>query len=477
MFQSAAACVTPNCPDGGGNCVSSNNSSLSAKVEAHASFSGVGGSAQMAMGLNSQNSSGCPPTLRTTQETTNINKNLMSVDNSTLIMNKSSLTSISESINQMVVNSITKTSSSASQNVALSQTMNIFIKGARSAKVTGNKQVITLDLSNSCNMSLSSFDNIRTDLATSVLNQFASATNTDATSSAEAAIQNSIATANAAATKATDTKKIDQQQEAEIPIAAPAALFPPNTGANINSTQKTLNSVENSTIISQPYTQVNDINRTIQSSVLNSVTQNFTRETVTQLMQAVTASQTMNIRIEDISGDVDVSDNSQLINMSIRQTLSQTMNIGTAIANSVKSTLGTSTDDSLIIKKRASAIAKQTTDMRTSNSSSITSDTSWDYSQSFKQLPVPYDSLGALAGVVLCCIVCCSSCIMSAFIGQSMPAGDSGVSSEEASSSEASPEASAEASTEASTASTASPEATPEASPEASSSDSSKSSD
>ena len=458
MFQAAEKCVTPNCPDGGGNCVSSNNSSFAAKVQARAGLSGVDASAQMNMGLNSQNASGCPPTIKTTQETTNIAKNLMSIDNSTLIMNKSSLTSISESINQMVVNSITKTSSSASQNVSLQQTMNIFIKGAKSAKVTGNKQVITLDLSNSCNMTLSSFDDIRSDLATSVLNQFASASNTDALTEAEASIQTSIATANSAATKATDVKKIDQQQEAEIPVAAPATLFPPNTGANINSTQKTLNSAENTTIIASPYTQVNDINRTIQSSVLNSVTQNFTRETVTQLMQAVTASQTMNIRIEDIAGDVEVSNNEQLINMSLRQTLSQTMNIGTAIANSVKTTLGVSTDDAVIIKKRTSALAKQTTEMRTTNSSDITSDTSWDYSQSFKQLPVPYDNFGACIGSVLCIILCCISCCASAFIPLAIPSDTGTETSTESTEASASPETSPEAST--------STEASPEASPE-----------
>jgi hypothetical protein len=434
----------PNCPGGGGSNLNQ-ASRADSTVVVVIPFGGGGANSSSS---NAQSASNCPPVYISNNTNTNINKTLMNVDNSIIVMNKSSLTSISESVNQMVTNSVTSTTTSASQTVNVQQQININVNGVKgNVYITDISQTATFDLSNSVSMDMTAIDNVRTDLANQVLQQFASSSNTEAMSVAQASMDNEMQLSTQAALTERNQNSIDQVQTSSIPLASPMTLLPVNTAANVNSTQTNLTDITNTTNISNPYTSSTDISRTIQTSVLNSVTQNFTHETVTQLMQAISLSQQMNISVSNVGGDVKIANLSQQANMQLRQTLAAQMDIGTAITNGLTSSLGITTDDRASLKKSDSASLKTASKVRSSSSFSNDVSNAFSYTQSVTSGLPSGGSSGSSTSSFSSCICSFICCVVAPMLGAMLPSP--GGSSSESASEEASTDSAEPASAEA----------------------------
>jgi hypothetical protein len=451
------------CPGGGGNCVNtisaasnatSSQFATAAHLSASASFQGssdIGGSAQGGWGaasaeahsrqqasgqmsmdsgisasgsasaqsssLNGQNASSCPNNINQTQISTNISKTLMSTDNSTFITNKSALTSISSAVNQMVVNSITTTTSSSSQNVQISQTMVINVNNVKGdVDISEVSQEVSVNCQNTVQMDLTAIDNVRTDLANEVLNQFANTTNVDSINAANTSIKNEMASNQAATSSLKQATAVKQTQATQVPMAAPPPIIPPVPGANVTTNQQTTNDSSSTTIITAPYTQTNDVSRTIQNSVINAVTQNFTHETVTQLIQSINIAQTMGINISNVGGNVRINNISQKANVVLLSALGQHMDIGTAITASVASSLGTKTDDVATIQKSSSVTLADSSNLRSGTSSDNKTDSTFSYDQALSQSLCQGIFPESLGGSGACSAICLSLLCLPIFV-------------------------------------------------------------
>jgi hypothetical protein len=81
--------------------------------------------------------------------------------------------------------------------------------------------------------------------------------------------------------------------------------------------------------ISAPFLSKVDIDKTLVSIVNNSITQNFTKNTVNILAQTVIGEQTLTIDVSDVGGNCTIENIEQDFNITLRQTLSSQLNIGT----------------------------------------------------------------------------------------------------------------------------------------------------
>jgi len=462
------------CPGGGGECKNTNDQvfnsigsqmSVSAGVSAgpvSAASQASASSLAVNTGNNPQNTSSCPVNINQKQSTVNISKSLMSVDNSVMIMNNSSLSSTSSAVNNMTVNSITTTSSSSTQNATVSQSMVINISGVKGdVNITGISQENTIVATNSIQMDLSAIDNVRTDLANEILQQFGSMSNTDAMDKMNSAISKDLSASNDAGNKIKADAKIDQKQTAQIPAPPPHQITPPQVGANVTTEQSQVNDSTASTILSSPYTSSNNIHRSIQSSILNAVTQNFTHETVTQLVTCINVSQSLGINIKNVGGNVNLKDIKQSNSIVMNSTLSQHMDIGTAITNSVAASLGASTDDQQVVKKSTSSTLADTSTARGSAVSTTDTESAFEYKQELTQSMIPSSGSSggsgssSISSVVLCIIFMVGPMLLSK-LPTSLASADSDYSSQNESSSPSSTESTDSTDSTASTASTAS---------------------
>lgn len=442
MAAVAGQAPPPNCPGGGGSSINQMNNSFSAETHASAGLDGVKAGASMKGESNAKSGQTCPTVNDSSIIQKNNTKNLTSIDNSVMIMNKNNLTSMSESVNQMIVNSITNTSSSSSQNVNVAQSINIKVSGVKGNVIISDiAQTATIDLSNSINMELSAVNNVRTDLATQVLQQFESSTNADQMSQASSEISKSIENQTAQSVK--EKNNLEQSQVASsehLPASQPVELTPPDPKSNIKQRQEVENNLESSVFHSSPFSLTNDVSRTISNSIKNSVTQNFTHNTVTQLMQAINISQSMNIDVSSVGGDVVIKNLSQMANIQLRQVLSGKMDIGTAIVSTIKDSTGIKTDDEIAIKKTDITKVVDTLGLR--NDNSFSSDVTTDVKNSQSITTGGMGGLGELLGALACCCIlccCCSICICVApMLGGMIPApaseGTTEVSSEQSTS-------------------------------------------
>lgn len=405
--MSARATESPNCPGGGGSNVSSASSVTAVVVTI------VGGGGYNS--ADSKNSSSCPTNTENEIIQKNKTTNLTTIDNSVMMMNRSSLTSMSSSVNQMIVNSITNTTTSSSQSVNITQNMNISVTGGGGTLVIDNlKQVATIDLSNSVSTDLSAVNNVRTDLANQILQEFKSGTQADLMSQASTEIETQIENQTAQSVIQKNLiKSTDKQESAILPLATAAEPTIPNMNSNIKTKQLIENDLLTATTIGAPFSITNDIERTISTSISNSVTQNFTHNTVTQLMQAINLNQNMNIRVEDIAGNIVISNISQVANVQLRQVLSQKMDIGTAIVNGIQNGAGIVTDDNIAIKK--SDINSIVNKNGVRNSSSFKSDQAQDItvdrtiSTGGGSMPSSQSSGSSFSSIFssIFCIICC----------------------------------------------------------------------
>jgi hypothetical protein len=439
----------PACPGGGGTSTTSLHTGGS--FNASVGWSG----AQVSGEVHADADAGihCPTNDISTIIVKNKSNNLTQIDNSVMMMNKSNLSSMSESVNQMVVNSITSTTTSSSQSVNINQQINIQVNGVKGNVTIDNmNQVATIDLSNSVNMEMNAIDNVRTDLANQVLEQFSNNTNADQMSQASANISNQIENQTAQAVTAKDSMDVDQSvSSATVPASQPTNVTPPDPKSNINSAQDIENSISSTLIHNSPFSLTNDITQSIANSVKNSVTQNFSHNTVTQLMQAINLNQSMNIDVQSVGGNVVISNLSQMANVQLRQVMSANMNIGSAIVNGVADGVGIKTDASTAVSKTDLTTAASTTGLRNSNSytADLTSDTK--LSQKMVTTSSLDMGLGSMGMIIALCLCCCCSVVLLPMLGGGLPSG--GGDEEESSSDDSSSSSSSASSSSASSAS------------------------
>jgi hypothetical protein len=443
--------TAPQCPGGGGSTLATN--SFSASAGAKAGWGGAEVSAQVSN--NSTSGMTCPTNTENTTIQTNKAQNLTTIDNSVMIMNKNSLESISTSVNQMIVNSITNTTSSSSQNVNIQQKLNLKISGVKGNVTVDNiNQTATIDLSNAINSDMSVINNVRTDLSNGIIQQFQNSTQAEQMSQASTDVENEIENMTASSVKQKNEINQEQTQQSDIPIAAPPPLQAPNNNSNIKNRSETSNDLTTSLVVGSPFNLTNSVERTIRTNIENSVTQNFTQNTVTQLMQAINLSQEMNIDLSSIAGNVVVSNLSQVANVQLRQVLSQKMDIGTAIVNQIKNDTGIKTDDEVAVKKTDIASMKNANGLRNSNTFSSDQDQSVSQKTSVTS---GYGSMGSMGSIVMSCVCCIILCVAAPMLGGMMPAPAEEETSEASTSSDEPP--SEAAASEASTEAPASPDA------------------
>ena len=409
----ASGCTSnvPQAPLVGPGCHSHNESNASTTSAAAAvPFVGVAGSHSDA---NASSDVTCNPTFNNTQISTNKATNTTTIDNSVTLMTKNSINSISENTNQMVVNSITNTTSNTSQSVTISQVMNIKVTGcAGNLEISNVSQNAAVDLTQIATMTMTAIDSIRTDLASSVLDQFSASSSAKNNQTMNADLTTALASQQSASLQQTASANINQTKiDSAIPTSPPVQVVPANLDANTNLVQVTSNDVTNAVHLSAPYSSSVDYEKTLKSVINNAVTQNFTKDTVNILSQTVIGNQTMNIDVSDIGGDCVIKNISQNFNIMLRQSLSAQLNIGTAITNAVTSAMGTKTDDTVANENVQSATATTKNDLRSEQTSSQVAVSSETYTQTFANFG-GLGSSGSSGSSCICCIICII-CILS----------------------------------------------------------------
>jgi hypothetical protein len=365
---------------------------------------------------NSKNTAQCAPDYINNQTTLVKHNRSTAVDKNTILINKNTIKAMSESVNQMVVNSITSTKSTASQNVTTNQSIKIKVSDvAKDVTIKNTGASATIDLTNIANMSFTAFDNVRTDLANDVLQQFKSNVNQESMATMQVDMETSIANQNDAAIKTKREMKVEQEQKTQLPAANPTEIVPINNDANVNINQVASTDITDSSYLSANYTNELSTDRIMETHVMNAVTQNFTKESLTQLSQIINSNQSIEIDVEGVGGNVTIEDTFLNLNIVLRQTLTSNMNVGTAVINAVSNTLGAQTDDSVITKNTESLGLTNKTDTRNGNTSKGDMESKFDYKQTISQ-DFGLGSCGSCASSCICCIICIV-CILSSGLG------------------------------------------------------------
>jgi len=421
-------------PPGCSRTANDNTSSSLAGVETQGLF-GTGATAGLKTSSRNQSDQVmCNPDYKNSQINSTKNNRSSSVNNDTLIMSKNSLKSISESTNQMIVNSISSMKSNSSQTVEVLQNIKLKITGvAGDVTVKGIKNESNIEMVNLAEISLDAFDNIKTDLATSVLNSFKNNTNVESMNTLSANLETSAANQTDATLKLRNDSKVDKEQKTQFPAAAPNTVHPPNTSANVNIQQE--NYMENNEINNVSNRVVNDISteRIMETHINNSVTQNFTKESISQLSQYLKQNQNIEITIEDVGGNVSVTDISNATNIVLRQTLQNKMNVGNAIVNSVVNTMGLETDDGVASKSIQDAGLTSKTDLRNGITSKADLESTASYSEKVTQ-DLGFGCGSSGSSLIFFCIPCiiCIVCVLSVGAGGlTATAAASGIASSE----------------------------------------------
>jgi hypothetical protein len=403
--------------------IESNQSSTSAS--AGIGFISASGSTSS---RNDKNTAACAPNYENEQvNTTNYDKST-TINKNVMLMTRNSLKSISESSNQMITNSLMSSKSSANQNVTLNQTINIKVKDvAGDVLIDDIGNSANIDLTNIANISFSGFDDVKTDLATSVLQQFKTNTNQESMDTMSADIQTTIANQNNAAMSSQLSNNVEQTKSTQVPSADPTAIVPTNDQANVRIKQHTTNNIKDAQTLNGNYTNEINTEKIMESHINNSVTQNFTKESLNQLSQIINQNQSLNIDVEGVGGNVIIRNIKNTANVVLRQTMTSNIDFGTAIVNSVQNSLGIITDDSLTSKNVTSLGLLSKTDLRNGNTSEADFKSDMKYKQTITQ-DFGMGSFGSSfssCSICICCIICILSCGLGAGSGMIPSAPDS----------------------------------------------------
>jgi hypothetical protein len=231
----------------------------------------------------------------------------------------------------------------------------------------------------------------------------------------QADLETSIANQNDAAIKTKNETKVDQQQTTQIPHANPTAIIPHNTSANVHINQVTSNDITDSSHLSANYTNDISTDRTMETHITNAVTQNFTKESLSQLSQIVNSNQDIGIDVEGVGGSVTIRNIENSSNIILRQTMTSSMNVGNAVVQTLANTMALETDDAATTKNTEALGLTSKTDLRTGNAASGDMTTSLDYKQIISQ-DFGMGSCGSSASSCISCIICIV-CILSCGLG------------------------------------------------------------
>ena len=411
----AYALPSPPSPGPGCTATNTNNTACSAASAAVITPFGGGSGGGVSSSSNQQAQAVCAPNFDSTQINSNYTINSTTIDQGVILMTKNSLKSIAEATNQMIVNSITNTTSSSSQNVTIIQSMKINVNCKGDGALSGVSQEANAQGFQISTMTMTQIDQVRSDLATSVLGQFKANIDDQNKQTIDADLKSAMAAQNDSALT-TDTKsKIEQTKTTQVPSADPAPLMSQNLNANTTLNQSNIQSAENAVNIAMPYTSSVEFDKTLQTAINNSVTQNFTKDTMNILVQTVYVSQDMDINFNG-GGDCVLSDFNQKANILLRQMMSSKMDIGTAIVNSIQNQLGIGTDDSVANKNVQDATATTANDLRSGNASKSDMKSAQEYIQKITQYMDLTGSSGSSLSSCICCI-CCIISILSCGLG------------------------------------------------------------
>jgi len=408
---------SPPSPGPGCTAVNTNNTSCSAaSAVVVAPFVGVSAGG-VTSSANQAASAKCNPDYTVTQVNDNTLRNETTIDQGVTMMTKSTLQSISSATNQMIVNSITNTSSSATQSATITQSLAISLENCGgNAVIRDVSQTANINMEQISSMTLTAIDNVRTDLASSVLNQFNSNISDASKQTLSADMTSAVAAQNMSSYKADVQSTVSQEKKTQLPAADPIAPPSENLAANTNITQKNKTDVANVLKISAPFSSSITAEKVLQSSINNAVTQNFTKNTVNVLAQTLSLNQTLSIEAVNIGGDCTVENISQLANVAMRQTMTSKMDIGTAIVNSVQNSMGIKTDDSFVKDNLQDTKAITKNDLRSGNASISDMKSDQTVTQKMEQYMDGLGSSGSSASSCICCIICLV-CILSCGLG------------------------------------------------------------
>ena len=400
-------------PPGCSRTASDNTSDTFAGVKATGLF---GTSASAGFGTSSRNKSDgimCNPDFNNKQLNSTKNFRSSSVNNDTIIMSKNALKSMSESTNQMIVNSISSMKSSSSQTVKVSQNIEINVKGvAGDVNMKGIANKSTVELINLAEISLSAFDDVKTDLANSVLQEFKNNTNVESMNTMDANLQTAASNQADAAIDIKLKTKTEQEQKTQLPHASPGNMQTPNTSANVNLEQENFMENHEKTELSNKFISDISTERIMETHIHNAVTQNFTKESISQLSQYLEQNQNIKITIEDVGGNVNLENIENVTNIVLRQTLSNKMDVGNAIINSVKNTMELETDDTAATKNFQQSGLTSKTDLRNGITSDAKMSSTIENSQKMVQ-DFGFGSCGSCSLLSLLPSIICIVCVLS----------------------------------------------------------------
>ncbi len=409
--------TAPQAPSPGPGCTNSNEANSStASGSANVGF--LASASFSTSSLNSASKATCVPNFNTDMTVQNTLTKEFGFENNQIVATRNSLKSLSAITNNMVVNNVSSTTSKASQNITINQKMTIKINNCKGDLTISNiGQDIVIDASNSSNITVKQFDEAKADLANGIMAQLKNSVDTESVNKMEAAIKDQIS--NQQALKADNTASNDFKTTTEVQSGLPTPpqteTIPVNSAANMNQKVNQSSNLRQAVNMAQNFTNKLDIDRVIESHVNNAVTQNFTRDTLTILSQSIVTNQFLEIDVGNVGGKCTIDNITQSVRIALRQTLSQKMDIGTSIINTVSNTLGIVTDDQQTAKTFVQNGLTSESDMTNSQSADVTSKSEFKYTKEFTSGMGSCGSSGSstsssLSFYCFCCICCLILC-------------------------------------------------------------------
>jgi hypothetical protein len=220
-------------------------------------------------------------------------------------------------------------------------------------------------------------------------------------------------------------------------MAPPTQIVSTNDQANVDIQQSTSNDILQNATINMDYSNIIENDKTMETSIKNAVTQNFTKESLNQLAQIINQDQEIEIDIEGVGGNVTVSNLENQANIVLRQTMTSKVDFGTAIVNSVKNTMGMMTDDEITSSNVIGLGLTSVDELRNGNTNKADFASSLDYKRTVTQ-DFGMGSSGSSfssCSICICCIICILSCGLGAG-GSMLPSGSGSDSSDSSDSSD-----------------------------------------
>jgi hypothetical protein len=410
-------------PPGPGCTATNYNNTACTAASVNVGFIGAGG---VHSDQKQQAEAKCAPNFNQKQVNTNTVVDSTTIDQGVTLMSKNSLKSIAEATNQMIVNSITNTTNNTKQEGNVRQDLTIKVDGcAGTVNIKNVSNDATIDMSQVSTLTMKAIDDVRTDLATSILGEFKANISEQNQQTIKADLTTVMAAQNMSSLTQDIKSAIADTQKTQLPVAANPPIKAENLSANTNIEQINTQSSSAAVSITAPYTSSIEFDKTLQTIINNSVTQNFTKDTLNILVQTLNIDQNLLIDVANVGGDCNLENISQNANVVLRQTMSSKMDLGTAIINKIQNDLGISTDDTVAVSNLQKTTTTTTNDLRAGNTSITSQKSDQSYTRLIEQYMDTAGSSGSSASSCICCIICIVCILSSGLGGISMPQSSS----------------------------------------------------